>query len=137
MLHISKTITVPETEIEMHAVRSQGAGGQNVNKVASAIHLRFDIQNSSLPEAVKQRLLQMGDQRITRDGTVIIKAQSHRSQDKNRQEALDRLRELIKSALAVRKKRKPTKPSLAARQRRIENKKQRSRLKNLRGKVEP
>ena len=137
MLHISKTITVPETEIEMHAVRSQGAGGQNVNKVASAIHLRFDIQSSSLSEAVKQRLLQMGDQRITRDGTVIIKAQSHRSQDKNRQEALDRLRELIKSALAVRKKRKPTKPSLAARQRRIENKKQRSRLKNLRGKVEP
>lgn len=136
MLHISKTITIPETEIEMHAVRSQGAGGQNVNKVASAIHLRFEIQSSSLPEAVKQRLLQMGDQRITRDGTVIIKSQTHRSQDKNRQEALERLRELIKSALVVRKKRKPTKPSLAARQRRIENKKQRSRIKGLRGKVE-
>lgn len=135
MLTISNTVAVPLEEIEFHAIRAQGAGGQNVNKVSTAIHLRFDIRASSLPDFYKQRLLALSDKRITKEGVVIIKAQQYRSQEKNRAEALERLRVLIKSVGVVRKKRKATRPSKAARARRIDNKVKRGRLKASRGKV--
>lgn len=134
MLKISDQVTIGDNEFETHAIRAQGAGGQNVNKVSSAIHLRFDIQASSLPEAVKQRLLSMPDKRITADGVVIIKAQNHRTQDKNHSEALSRLSDLITSALKAPRKRIPTRPGRAARQKRLDSKKQRGSLKKLRGK---
>ncbi len=116
-------------------MRAQGAGGQNVNKVSSAIHLRFDVRASSLPEAVKERLLKLADQRITRTGIVVIKAQQHRSQDMNREEALARLHDLVRSAAFVPKKRRPTKPSRSAKKKRVEGKVLRGRIKALRGKV--
>ncbi|MDT8320866.1 MAG: alternative ribosome rescue aminoacyl-tRNA hydrolase ArfB [Xanthomonadales bacterium] len=132
MLRIDDDISIPEQEIEFSAVRSQGAGGQNVNKVASAIHLRFDIRASSLPAPVKERLLRRGDQRITAEGVVVIKAQNHRTQDRNRAEALSRLQELVRQASRLPRKRIATRPSRAAREKRLQAKKRRASLKKLR-----
>ena len=128
-------IRIPEDEVEISAIRAQGAGGQNVNKVSSAIHLRFDIRASSLPEAVKQRLLEMHDRRISSDGTVIIKAQNHRSQEKNRVEALQRLQALVELAAKRRNKRIPTRPGKAAKRKRVDRKTRRGMTKKLRGRV--
>jgi ribosome-associated protein len=127
-------VYVAEDEVEMRAIRAQGAGGQNVNKVSSAIHLRFDIPSSSLPESVKQRLLAGGDRRITADGVLVIKAQKHRSQDKNRADALARLNELVHAAARPPRKRIPTRPGKGAKQRRLDAKKQRAALKKQRSK---
>lgn len=135
MLPISNTVAVPDREIDLQAIRAQGAGGQHVNKVASAIHLRFDIRASSLPAAYKEQLLNHADQRISDDGVVVIKAQSFRSQDKNREDALTRLQTLIRSATRTRKKRKPTRPSRSARRKRMDNKTRHGRNKKLRGSV--
>ncbi len=133
MLQITKRTAIPLSEIELSAVRSQGAGGQNVNKVATAIHLRFDIPASSLSPLYKERLLNLGDSRITKDGIVIIKAQQHRTQEQNKADALDRLKALIKSVTITPKKRKPTKPSKSAKKKRLDSKAKRSQLKSQRG----
>jgi ribosome-associated protein len=132
MLKINPNLNIPLEEIELSAMRAQGAGGQHVNTTASAIHLRFDITASSLSDEQKQRLLERADQRVTRDGVIVIKAQQHRSQELNRAAALERLAELIASGLHVPRKRVPTKPSRAARQRRVDGKVQRGRVKALR-----
>jgi ribosome-associated protein len=136
-MKLSKTIELPDEEIEFVAVRAQGPGGQNVNKVSSAIQLFFNIPNSSLPEKYQERLLNLNDHRITSAGTVVIKAQSHRSQEKNKEAARERLQTLLKSVLKEPKKRKATKPTRGSRERRLEGKKQNSRNKELRRRVRP
>ncbi|MDH3979167.1 MAG: alternative ribosome rescue aminoacyl-tRNA hydrolase ArfB [Gammaproteobacteria bacterium] len=135
MLRITGNIVIPDSELELGAIRSQGAGGQNVNKVASAIHLRFNIPSSSLPEAVKQQLMQLNDRRISGDGVLVIKAQRFRTQEKNRADALSRLQSLVRSVLVTRRKRVPTRATAASRARRLDSKTRRGQHKRLRGKV--
>ena len=135
MLEISKHLAIPDGEIEISYVRSQGAGGQNVNKVASAAHLRFDIGASSLPGPIKQRLLGLKDKRISKEGVLVIKAQAHRTQETNRDDALKRLWQLVRSVTVVRRKRIAAQPTRASKERRLERKTQRGRVKVLRGRV--
>ncbi|MEJ2177598.1 MAG: alternative ribosome rescue aminoacyl-tRNA hydrolase ArfB [Gammaproteobacteria bacterium] len=135
-LPISARISIPLEEIDLHPIRARGAGGQNVNKVSSAIHLRFDIGASSLPDTYKQRLLSLIDRRITAGGVIVIKSQQHRTQERNRQAALDRLRAMIQGVLVTRATRIPTRPAKAAIKRRLEAKSHRSKIKSLRRKVQ-
>lgn len=135
MLRISSHVAIPLAEIDLHAVPSQGAGGQNVNKVATAIHLRFVIRASSLPDFYKEHLLQLHDRRLTADGVIVLKAQRFRTQERNREDALERLQALIRSVAITTKPRRPTRPGKAAREKRLAGKSHRSRTKALRGRV--
>ncbi len=135
MLSITSTLSLPEDQIEIHQIRATGPGGQNVNKVATGVHLRFNIRASSLPSEVKLRLLAMGDQRLTKEGVIVIKAHRHRSYEKNKSEALERLTEFIRIGTVIPKKRRPTRPSKAAKKKRVDGKTKRGKLKDLRKKI--
>ena len=137
MLQVSRNLQIPDNEIDLQAIRAQGSGGQNVNKVASAIHLRFDIRASSLPDRYKEKLLALSDQRITSDGVVVIKAQQFRTQEMNKENALARLAQLIKGVPVEQKPRKATRPTLGSKRRRLDSKTKRGKTKSLRGKVDP